>query len=173
MKKTVLAGVCLLFATGPTSPSPRSDCPFNSKLFRSSLYGEKDPASYQELQFLEGATNGKVRLTEYRKGKPKWAAQGEFTCSNGFSICRVNFPLMLAGSIELPYETVDKEGAAPEMVVIPAFRQEVYQTEQYAVSQGKSYGGFVADLLGGFAPKEGEPLVPYNIYRYAKCAKSP
>ncbi|QGU20659.1 hypothetical protein MCHK_08955 [Mesorhizobium huakuii 7653R] len=171
MRRIIRAGICLLLLTSAAAAKP--DCPPDSKLYRSPLYNDKSSASYQELQFIDGAQNGKLKLTEYRRGKPTWIAQGEFTCSNGFSICRVNFPLMLAGSIELPYETVDKEGAAPEMIVIPAFRQEVYQTEQYAVLQGKSYGGFVADLLGGRLPKEDEPLAPYNIYRYAKCAKAP
>lgn len=155
----------------PSEPSPAPDCEFNLRRYRSKLVKDESPKSYQELQFTEGAQIGKVSLREFHDGKPAWTAKGDFACSNGASICRLTFPLMLAEPIELPYEMVG-EGAA-EMVVVPAFRQEVYQTEQYAVAQGKRYGGLVSDLLDGFAPKEDEPITPYNVYSYADCAKIP
>ncbi|MEI8698159.1 hypothetical protein [Mesorhizobium sp. ISC15] len=156
---------------GQSASAPVLDCEFNSRRYRSKLNRDESPTSYQELQFTEGAQIGKVNLTEYHGDKAAWTAKGDFACSNGVSICRLTFPLMLAGQIELPYETVS-DGAV-QMVVIPAFRQEVYQTEQYAVAQGRRYGGLVADLLGGFAPKDNEPITPYNVYSYADCAKFP
>lgn len=155
----------------PVTSTP--DCPFNSRLFRSSLHGDNNPASYQELQFVEGEANGKVRLTEHREGTPRWTAQGEFTCSNGFSICRIEFFLMLDGSVQLPYETVGDEQSGPELVVIPELSQDVYQLEQSGDLNGKSHRGLVADLLNGFAPSEDEIVAPYNVYRYKECATSP
>jgi hypothetical protein len=151
----------------------KSDCPFNSQLFRSPLYKDANPGSYQELQFVEGEADGKVRLTEYRDGTPKWTAQGEFTCSNGFSICRIEFPLMLHDPVQLPYETVGSEHSEPELVVIPELRQDVYQQEQSGDLKGKSHRGLVADLLNGFAPSRDGVVAPYNVYRYKECAKSP
>lgn len=158
-------------ASTPVASKP--DCPFNSQRFRSPLYRDNNPDSYQELQFLDGASAGKVRLTEYHEGKPRWTAQGEFMCSNGFSICQIGFPLMLHGSVQLPYETVGNEQSGPELVVIPALKEEVYQQEWTGSLEGKSHRGLVAELLNGFAPTEDEVVAPYNVYRYTECAKLP
>ncbi|WP_155924250.1 hypothetical protein [Mesorhizobium sp. L2C066B000] len=158
---------------GSIPVTAKPDCPFNSQLFRSQLYEDANPDSYQELQFVEGEANGKVRLTERRDGTPRWTAQGEFTCSNGFSICRIEFPLMLHGPVQLPYETVGGKQSGPELVVIPELSQDVYQQEQSGDLNGKSHRGLVADLLNGFAPSEDEIVAPYNVYRYKECATSP
>lgn len=148
-----------------------SECQFNSRLYRSALYGDENVASFQELQFTDGNAEGTVRLTEVRASKQVWTAHGEFACSNGASICRVTFPLAPTGTVDLPYEMVGDANADSEMVVIPAFRQEVYQIGQSAdPAQGK-HGGLIADLLGGFNPALDEVISPYNSYRYAECAK--
>ncbi|TGS19048.1 hypothetical protein EN852_001610 [Mesorhizobium sp. M2E.F.Ca.ET.209.01.1.1] len=148
-----------------------TDCPFNSRLYRSPLYEDTNAASFQELRFTDGDTQGNVMLTEQRAGKQVWAAHGEFTCSNGFSICSVTFPLAPRGDVELPYETTGDINASSETVVIPAFRQEAYQTGQSADPAKGEHGGLVADLLGGFTPTDDEVIAPYNSYRYADCAR--
>lgn len=150
-------------------PAAKPDCEFNSRLYRSPLRKDPDPNSYQDLQFTTGAAGGTTDLTEYRQGKAVWVAHGQFTCSNGASICRVNFPSMLGKSVELAYETVNAVNGSPETVVIPALRQQVYQTEQYAVMQEKAYGGLTVDFLNGFKLGEDELTLPYNVYRYATC----
>lgn len=149
--------------------SAQSECDVNSRLYRSQLYKAPDPNSYQELQFTGGAATGAVDLTEYRQGQAVWVAHGRFTCSNGASICRVNFPLTLGEQVELPYEMVGDAGSSPEMVVIPALRQEVYQTGQYATLHDKAYGGLAVDFLNGFEINEDELTLPANVYTYAGC----
>ena len=152
-----------------TAVGAKPDCDFNYQLYRAPLYKDPDQNSYQELQFKDGAAEGSVDLTEYRKGNAVWTSHGTFTCSNGVSICRLSFPLMLGQAVELPYEIVNDDKNSPEMVVIPSLAQEVYQTEQYAVMQGKSYGGLVANFLNGFTLKQDELTHPYNVYRYMEC----
>lgn len=146
-----------------------SECPFNSRLYRSPLYRDQNATSFQELQFTDGEAGGNVRLTEHRAGKQVWTANGVFACSNGASICRVTFPLVPTGAVELPYEMIGD--AASETVVIPAFRQEIYQIGQSADPAEGKHGGLVADLVDGFTPADYEVIAPYNSYRYAECAR--
>ncbi|MCG7509199.1 hypothetical protein [Mesorhizobium retamae] len=148
------------------APPKATQCDFNSQIFQAT--DDQKPGTYQELQFLEGIENGAVTLTEFAEGKPRWVSRGEHTCSNGASICRVSFSLMSGRHVILPYEIVDSS-----VLVIPSLRQDVYQSERGAVMQGKNYGGLVADLLGGFAPKEDELILPYNVYRYSECRPQP
>lgn len=152
-----------------STPDTKLGCNFNSRLYRASINKAPDPTSYQELQFTDGAAMGTVALTEYRQGQAAWTAHGSFGCSNGTSICRIKFPRMLGESVELPYEIANSADGIPEMVVIPALRQDVYQTERNAVMQGKTYGGLVVEFQGGFKPKVDELILPDNVYRYAGC----
>lgn len=152
-------------------PAAKPECEFNSRLYRSPLRKDPDANSYQELQFTNGSQSGTTDLTEYRQGKAVWVAHGQFTCSNGASICQVNFPLTLGGPVELPYETTGDAGSSPETVVIPALRQQVYQTGRNATVQGKAYGGLAVDFLNGFKLGEDELTLPYNVYRLADCKR--
>lgn len=153
-------------ATKPFEPK----CDFNSRLYRTPPFPNTDPGSYQELRFTNGLADGDIELTEIRQARPVWKAHGTFTCSNGFSICRVNFPVMLGDPEELPFEQVASDGNSPEMIVVPSFQQDVYQIQRNAVSVGKKYGGLVVDFLNGFSLKEDELTAPANVYRYAECA---
>lgn len=146
------------------SPPTARQCDFDSRVFRSEANASPDDKIYQEVQFSDGMTLGTVTLTEFLDGRPQWTASGQHTCSNGASICRVEFPLMLGQPVDVPYEIVDDN-----LLVMPSLRQNVYQGERYAVMNGKNYGGLVADLLGGFVPKENELLLPHNVYRYSDC----
>lgn len=152
-------------------PAAKPECEFNSRLYRSPLRKDPDANSYQELQFVTGAAAGAADLTEYRQGKAVWVAHGQFTCSNGASICQVNFPLTLGGPVELPYEMTGDAGSSPETVVIPALRQQVYQTGRNATVQGKAYGGLAVDFLNGFKLRADELTSPYNVYRFADCKR--
>jgi hypothetical protein len=145
-------------------------CPFNQRLFRSETFGEFD-AAYQELQFVEGAQQGKATITQFRNDKPEWTSHTNFVCSNGASICQMTFSRMEGGEMTVVYEEAQIGNNAPTIVVFPGLRQSVYQTEQYATSNRKSYGGLVADLLNGYAPEDDELTIPYNIYKYSGCKR--
>ena len=151
--------------------SAEPECEFNSRLYRSLSYQGSDKGNYQELQFKDGSADGTVDLTEYSQGKAIWVAHGQFTCSNGVSICYLKFPLTLGEPVELPYEVLDSTTNSPEMIVIPALGQHVYQRGQYATMYDKPYGGLVVDFQNGFKLKEDELTLPANVYSYAGCTR--
>lgn len=171
MLRVVAVGIVSVICMGSSELAAETNsCPSNSRLYRSGLNGSTDPTSYQELQFVDGLTSGRVTLTEYHIGKAVWTAQGAFGCSNGVSICSVSFPLTSGELGELPYEIVDSDDATLETVVIPALRQSVAMQQNSLEADAKQYNGLAASLLGGFAPPPAEKFLgPYNVYRIAGC----
>lgn len=166
---------CNATPTAPIQTSAGSaidvaQCPSNSRLYRAPLFSDKRSNSYQELQFVSGDASGPIELREVRGGETTWTAQGEYGCSNGASICRLGFPLMSSEPVFQPYETVGSPSSdAPDLIVVPALKQQVLHAEGNSKSSGKAYGGLKANLLNGFFPKEGELILPENVFRFSAC----
>lgn len=148
-------------------------CDFNSRLYRAKPGNPDLAGQYHELQFVDGFTSGIATITEYREGRAVWRATGEHACSNGAAICRLLFPMTSGEVSDAPFEALTDEQGDYKTIVVPAFSQNVYLSERYAtLHHGKSYGGLVADFLNGFTPKEGDLLLPRNVYEFAGCARA-
>ena len=158
-------------ANGETPAQPKPDCEPDARLYRSELSGDNSADSYQEMRFT-GESEGTVELTEYRKGKAVWTAQGTHACSNGAVICSISFPLTTETTVDLAYDAVVDANNMPTWIVVPSLRQSVYMEEMRTSASDEerpTYSGLVVDFLNGFVTKEGEGIEPYNVYRYAGC----
>lgn len=108
----------------------------------------------------------KLFLERWDKGNLTWRVQAERTCSNGISICYMEFPSAAEGKdangeqkkLSIPYETIDDEGSTtPDFIVLSAFTQQAWYTN-----------GLKVDLFVK-ANDELERAVAPNIYKKMEC----
>lgn len=157
--------------SAPAQGQSTSQCDFNSRLYRASADTPNPTGQYHELQFVDGFTSGTVTITEYRGGKAIWRATGEHACSNGTGVCSLVFPVASGGVVEAPFEVLTDERDDYSTIVAPAFSQNIYLSGRNA-TDGKRYGGLVADLLNGYVPAENDLFLPRNVYEFVGCGPS-
>ncbi|MEX0828235.1 MAG: hypothetical protein WD005_04710, partial [Haliea sp.] len=102
----------------------------------------------QELQFDNGAAEGSVTLTEYRDNRPAWVADGRWACSNGRSICYLQFPGVVSKEdFSFPFERVGR--GRESYISVPSFSQRVFYAENTILTDQYAFTGLSARLLDG------------------------